>query len=351
MICYNCKKEIHLGVKFCSHCGMDIKKSEREEIKYLYHKLAHKFHPDKTSGNEEIMKKINKAYADGDLETLRTLDQDKSVENIKELVFEDQMEDKTEPVKKSNNNILFAGLIILALIIISLASSPFSDDPIQEPLATLTKTETEMAEKNTTLCNGKYWSACQFGQKFYCPPTGDAQCLQDKQKIETPNEVCKKAYGNSYYAGIITDGKYQCDCLPGYTWNNNDISKATACIKCSSTQCLWNGKCINPPANSYCVKGNTDDAWKCNEGYNEVGNSCIKKTPSEACQEKYGSGIYYNGTSCVCMDGYVWKDFAGSGCVSTALMNQKCQTEHGVGYYYYGWPLGCQTKQFMQTLN
>jgi len=151
MTCHNCKKEIHLGAKFCSYCGMDIKKSEQEEVKYLYHKLAHKFHPDKTNGNEEMMKKINKAYADGDLETLRTLDQDRSVENIKEPVFENQMTDRTEPVKKSNNNILFAGLIILVLIIISLASSPSSNDPIQEPLATPTKTIPESKPKLSTL--------------------------------------------------------------------------------------------------------------------------------------------------------------------------------------------------------
>lgn len=41
----------------------------------MWRKLAHKYHPDKVGGNEEMMKKINKAYAEGDLETLRTIDQ------------------------------------------------------------------------------------------------------------------------------------------------------------------------------------------------------------------------------------------------------------------------------------
>lgn len=52
-----------------------ISEEEKEELKKLWHKLAHKYHPDKANGNEEMMKKINKAYAEGDLETLRAIDQ------------------------------------------------------------------------------------------------------------------------------------------------------------------------------------------------------------------------------------------------------------------------------------
>lgn len=47
---------------------------ELEEIKLLYRKLAHMFHPDKTGGDEHMMKEINKAYMEGDLEALRNLD-------------------------------------------------------------------------------------------------------------------------------------------------------------------------------------------------------------------------------------------------------------------------------------
>lgn len=32
-------------------------------------------------------------------------------------------------------------------------------------------------DKNTITCNGKAWNNCPSGQSFYCPPTGDAQCL------------------------------------------------------------------------------------------------------------------------------------------------------------------------------
>lgn len=52
-----------------------ISHEEQEELKKLFRKLAHKFHPDLTGGDDTMMKKINKAYADGDLETLRAIDQ------------------------------------------------------------------------------------------------------------------------------------------------------------------------------------------------------------------------------------------------------------------------------------
>lgn len=37
--------------------------ASKEEIKKAYHKMAHKYHPDKKGGNEAMMKKINEAYA------------------------------------------------------------------------------------------------------------------------------------------------------------------------------------------------------------------------------------------------------------------------------------------------
>ncbi len=52
-----------------------ISEEEKEELKKLWRRLAHKYHPDKVGGNEEMMKKINKAYTEGDLETLRAIDQ------------------------------------------------------------------------------------------------------------------------------------------------------------------------------------------------------------------------------------------------------------------------------------
>ncbi len=66
-----------------------ISKEQQEEIKKLFRKLAHKFHPDLAGGDDSMMKKVNKAYADGDLETLRAIDQggfgNIDIETIKEL--------------------------------------------------------------------------------------------------------------------------------------------------------------------------------------------------------------------------------------------------------------------------
>ncbi|MEK7104515.1 MAG: hypothetical protein AAB868_00565 [Patescibacteria group bacterium] len=59
-----------------------ISQEEQEELKKLFHKLAHKFHPDLTGGDDTMMKKINKAYADGDLEALRAIDQGEGIGNI-----------------------------------------------------------------------------------------------------------------------------------------------------------------------------------------------------------------------------------------------------------------------------
>jgi len=52
-----------------------ISEKEKAKLRKLWRKLALKFHPDRENGNEEIMKRINKAYAECDLETLRAIDQ------------------------------------------------------------------------------------------------------------------------------------------------------------------------------------------------------------------------------------------------------------------------------------
>lgn len=37
--------------------------ASKKEIRKAYHKLAHKYHPDKEKGNEDKMKEVNRAYA------------------------------------------------------------------------------------------------------------------------------------------------------------------------------------------------------------------------------------------------------------------------------------------------
>jgi len=65
-----------------------ISANKQEELKKLWRKLAHKYHPDLVHGDEEIMKKINKAYAESDLETLRAIDHKQFGANIETLMIE-----------------------------------------------------------------------------------------------------------------------------------------------------------------------------------------------------------------------------------------------------------------------
>src|SRR3989344_5200241 len=38
------------------------RKASKEEVKKAFHKLAHKYHPDKEGGNEAKFKEVNEAY-------------------------------------------------------------------------------------------------------------------------------------------------------------------------------------------------------------------------------------------------------------------------------------------------
>jgi len=66
----------------------NISEEEKVELKKLWRKLAHKFHPDKTNGSDEMMKKINKTYSEGDLETLRAIDQSETGADVETLTIE-----------------------------------------------------------------------------------------------------------------------------------------------------------------------------------------------------------------------------------------------------------------------
>lgn len=68
-----------------------------------------------------------------------------------------------------------------------LKSKPTSADSInnQGIQKNILPAAADVAQPNTTLCNGKYWTACPSGQKFYCPPTGDAQCFEEQKQATT----------------------------------------------------------------------------------------------------------------------------------------------------------------------
>ena len=73
---------------------------EQTELKKLWRKLAHRYHPDFAHGNEEMMKKVNKAYAEGDLETLRAIDREQSVPDA-EVSSIENLKAKLATLKKS----------------------------------------------------------------------------------------------------------------------------------------------------------------------------------------------------------------------------------------------------------
>jgi len=77
-----------------------ISEEEKEELKKLYFKLAHKFHPDKANGSEEMMKKINKAYAEGDIETLCAINRSETGADIEVKTIE-ELKNKLAGLEKS----------------------------------------------------------------------------------------------------------------------------------------------------------------------------------------------------------------------------------------------------------
>ena len=83
-----------------------ISQEEQEELKKLFHKLAHKFHPDLTGGDDTMMKKINKAYADGDLESLRAIDQGEDIGSVDIKTIE-ELKNKLAKLEKSIKKVLY----------------------------------------------------------------------------------------------------------------------------------------------------------------------------------------------------------------------------------------------------
>ncbi len=76
-----------------------ISEDEQKELKRLYKKLALKFHPDMYNGDDTLMKKINQAYEQNDLEALRLLDQTDSLWDSPKNWLED-LENRLEKLNR-----------------------------------------------------------------------------------------------------------------------------------------------------------------------------------------------------------------------------------------------------------
>jgi uncharacterized protein YoaH (UPF0181 family) len=87
------------GKEFASRSN--ISKEKEDELKQIWRKLAMKYHPDKANGNEELMKKINKAYTEGDLETLKAIDKSEYPEAISEELTIEQLRKRLIIVEQS----------------------------------------------------------------------------------------------------------------------------------------------------------------------------------------------------------------------------------------------------------
>lgn len=89
-----------------------------------------------------------------------------------------------------------------------------------EPQKKEVSTPTNVAPPNTILCNGKYWDACLNGKKFYCPTTGDAQCLEDtalnqgntsQAQQQQTQEITTKLTSITNSMNTLTQLKNNCD--------------------------------------------------------------------------------------------------------------------------------------------
>ncbi len=88
---------------------------------------------------------------------------------------------------------------------------------------------------STTLCNGKYWTQCPTGQSFYCPATGDAQCIQKITQTKNVNPPTLEQLANlrrfclasTYLNSVCSKPEF----MPGYNSNlifRSEIDKFVA---------------------------------------------------------------------------------------------------------------------------
>jgi len=75
-----------------------------------------------------------------------------------------------------------------------------------------------------TQCNGKLWNSCPIGQEFYCPSTGDAQCLIDQPVVIGNSD-------SSVKSGKITDSKISKKDTPDITSQKGDSKSPILLVK------------------------------------------------------------------------------------------------------------------------
>jgi hypothetical protein len=84
-----------------------VSKEELDELKQIWKKLSRKFHPDMINGNEKIMKLINEAYSNKDLDKLKQIENMEYIINEKNTSLDDmkiRYEKLCKTIKLSKEN-------------------------------------------------------------------------------------------------------------------------------------------------------------------------------------------------------------------------------------------------------
>lgn len=223
--------------------------------------------------------------------------------------------------------------------------------------------ESNKCVTNDQLCKESHGAQSMYdGANCTCPAGyvfnyNQTECVFVQK---TNDQKCKEQYGSFSKSSGVRDGTNYCDCENGYEWNNNDLSKATKCVKsCGYGQCSQYGQCVTKPLNSQCAV----DGWICNAGYKQAGNSCVSNDldyngcGDSICKIKHGSNSIYsfynpaNKTcTCGCQSGYEWNadhtaciaecDYLeyrlGNFCYSSSELTAACKKKNGSGSYFNG---------------
>ena len=98
-----------------------------------------------------------------------------------------KVEYEIQDQKKTNANLQAIEIEKLKNEVDQLKNRPAPTDQKnnQETQKNMLPVSADVAPPNTTLCNGMYWTSCPIGQKFYCPPTGSAQCIEEQKQSTT----------------------------------------------------------------------------------------------------------------------------------------------------------------------
>ena len=127
------------------------------EIKKETEEANNEIKEEETGKNDEQKKEIEKLEQNKESQP-RKINQSSEIERLQK-----EIEDLKKKVEKQSNT-----------------SSSLDLSPIN------------ITPSNVIVCNGKNWTTCPSGQKFYCPDTGDAQCLYEN--IQESNSITENPY-------------------------------------------------------------------------------------------------------------------------------------------------------------